>query len=76
MVYGDQGGATGFLIGEEHKGMLCMFTMMNLARLAVGLQGVGIAERATQQQALSLCARAQAGPAAPSSITRTSSACC
>ena len=49
MVYGDNGGATGFLIGEEHKGMAAMFTMMNRARLAVGLQGVGIAERATQQ---------------------------
>jgi alkylation response protein AidB-like acyl-CoA dehydrogenase len=49
MLYGDQGGAVGWLIGEEHRGMACMFTMMNLARLAVGLQGVGIAERATQQ---------------------------
>jgi 3-(methylsulfanyl)propanoyl-CoA dehydrogenase len=49
MVYGDHGGAVGFLIGEEHRGMACMFTMMNRARLAVGLQGVGIAERATQQ---------------------------
>jgi acyl-CoA dehydrogenase len=49
MVYGDQGGATGFLIGEENRGMTCMFTMMNQARLAVGLQGVAIAERATQQ---------------------------
>ena len=49
MVYGDNGGATGFLVGEEHKGMLCMFTMMNRARLAVGLQGVAIAERALQQ---------------------------
>ncbi len=49
MVYGDEGGATGFLIGEEHRGMACMFTMMNQARLAVGLQGVAIAERATQQ---------------------------
>jgi 3-(methylsulfanyl)propanoyl-CoA dehydrogenase len=49
MVYGDHGGAVGFLIGEEHKGMACMFSMMNRARLAVGLQGVGIAERATQQ---------------------------
>ncbi|MFN3656557.1 MAG: acyl-CoA dehydrogenase [Pseudolabrys sp.] len=49
MVYGDRGGAVGFLIGEEHKGMACMFTMMNRARLAVGLQGVAIAERATQQ---------------------------
>jgi alkylation response protein AidB-like acyl-CoA dehydrogenase len=49
MVYGDQGGATGYLVGEEHRGLACMFTMMNQARLAVGLQGVGIAERATQQ---------------------------
>ena len=49
MVYGDAGGATGFLIGEENQGMACMFTMMNEARLLVGLQGVAIAERATQQ---------------------------
>jgi acyl-CoA dehydrogenase len=49
MIFGDQGGATGYLIGEENAGMACMFTMMNRARLAVGLQGVGIAERATQQ---------------------------
>jgi alkylation response protein AidB-like acyl-CoA dehydrogenase len=49
MNYGDHGGAVGFLIGEEHKGMACMFTMMNRARLAVGLQGVAIAELATQQ---------------------------
>ena len=49
MVYGDGGGAIGFLIGEENRGMACMFTMMNEARLAVGLQGVAIAERATQQ---------------------------
>src|SRR3954466_6656620 len=49
MVYGDNGGATGYLVGEENRGLACMFTMMNLARLSVGLQGVGIAERATQQ---------------------------
>jgi acyl-CoA dehydrogenase len=49
MVYGDHGGATGFLVGEENRGMACMFTMMNAARLAVGLQGVGVAEAATQQ---------------------------
>jgi acyl-CoA dehydrogenase len=49
MVYGDQGGAVGYLIGKEHAGMACMFTMMNEARLAVGLQGVAIAERAMQQ---------------------------
>jgi len=48
MILGDQGGATGFLIGEENAGMAYMFTMMNRARLAVGLQGVGVAERATQ----------------------------
>jgi alkylation response protein AidB-like acyl-CoA dehydrogenase len=48
MVYGDHGGAVGYLVGEENAGMACMFTMMNQARLAVGLQGVGIAERATQ----------------------------
>ena len=76
MVFGDQGGAIGFLVGEENKGMAAMFTMMNRARLAIGVQGVAIAERA-MQQALSLCARTQAGRApAPSSITPMSSACC
>ncbi len=49
MSYGDGGGATGWLIGPEHGGMRSMFTMMNNARLNVGLQGVGIAERATQR---------------------------
>jgi acyl-CoA dehydrogenase len=49
MVYGDAGGATGFLVGEENLGLACMFTLMNHARLAIGLQGVAIAERATQQ---------------------------
>jgi butyryl-CoA dehydrogenase len=49
MIYGDKEGATGWLVGEENRGLACMFTMMNNARLAVGLQGVAIAERATQQ---------------------------
>src|SRR4051794_1570717 len=49
MVFGDEGGAVGYLIGEENRGMACMFTMMNQARLAVALQGVAIAERSTQQ---------------------------
>ncbi|HXZ22635.1 MAG TPA: acyl-CoA dehydrogenase, partial [Pseudolabrys sp.] len=62
MVYGDNGGAVGFLVGEEHKGMASMFTMMNRARLAVGLQGVGIAERATQQ-ALAYARERKQGPA-------------
>ncbi|MGE0750436.1 MAG: acyl-CoA dehydrogenase [Variibacter sp.] len=48
MIYGDGGGAKGWLIGEENRGLACMFTMMNNARLNVGLQGVAIAERATQ----------------------------
>jgi alkylation response protein AidB-like acyl-CoA dehydrogenase len=49
MSYGDEGGATGWLIGPENGGMAAMFTMMNNARLNVGLQGIGIAERATQR---------------------------
>ena len=49
LAYGDSGGAVGYLIGEENRGMECMFTMMNSARLNVGLQGVAIAERAYQQ---------------------------
>ena len=49
MSYGDNDGATGWLIGAENAGMRAMFTMMNNARLNVGLQGVSIAERAMQQ---------------------------
>ena len=49
MTMGDHGGAIGYLIGEENKGMQCMFTMMNQARLSVGLEGVGLADRAYQQ---------------------------
>jgi len=47
--FGDGKGAIGWLIGEENKGLACMFTMMNNARLAVGIQGVAIAEAATQK---------------------------
>ena len=49
MVLGDTGGAVGHLVGDENRGMACMFTMMNEARLTVGLQGVAVAETATQQ---------------------------
>ena len=49
MVFGDKGGAIGWLIGDENKGLTCMFTMMNNARLGVALQGVAIADRAYQQ---------------------------
>jgi acyl-CoA dehydrogenase len=48
MSFGDTQGATAFLIGEENNGLACMFTMMNNARLNVGIQGVALAERATQ----------------------------
>lgn len=47
--FGDEKGAVGWLVGEENKGLACMFTMMNNARLAVGMQGVAIAEAATQK---------------------------
>ncbi len=48
LAYGDQGGAVGYLIGEENRGLEYMFIMMNLARFAVGLEGVAIGERAYQ----------------------------
>ena len=44
----DKGGAIGYLVGEEHKGLHCMFTMMIHARLEVGLEGVSLSERAYQ----------------------------
>ncbi|MDG2024133.1 MAG: acyl-CoA dehydrogenase [Actinomycetota bacterium] len=49
MSYGDQGGATGWLVGEENTGMRAMFTMMNNARLSVGLQGLSLTDRSYQQ---------------------------
>ena len=59
MIFGDAGGATAFLVGEENGGMAAMFTMMNRARLAVGLQGVGIAETATQQALAQMASQGQ-----------------
>lgn len=49
MSYGDDGGAIGYRIGEENAGMRAMFTMMNSARLSVGLQGLALTERSYQQ---------------------------
>ena len=49
MSYGDNEGAVGYLVGPEHGGMRAMFTMMNNARLSVGLQGLSLTERAYQQ---------------------------
>ncbi|MGI9228272.1 MAG: acyl-CoA dehydrogenase [Gammaproteobacteria bacterium] len=51
MSYGDNGGAIGYLVGDLHDGIGCMFTMMNHARIAVGIQGLSISERAWQQAA-------------------------
>lgn len=48
MAFGENDGAVGYLVGEENKGLACMFTMMNHARLGVGLQGVAISDRAYQ----------------------------
>lgn len=48
MTFGESGGATGYLVGEENKGLACMFTMMNHARIGVGIQGLAISERAYQ----------------------------
>ncbi|NND64598.1 MAG: acyl-CoA dehydrogenase, partial [Gammaproteobacteria bacterium] len=48
MNYGDNEGAIGYLIGEENQGLALMFTMMNDARLAVGIEGIGVADRAYQ----------------------------
>ena len=49
MSFGDEGGAVGFLVGQENKGLAHMFTMMNEARQKVGIQGLAMAERAYQQ---------------------------
>lgn len=48
MSFGESGGAVGYLLGEENKGLAGMFTMMNHARIGVGVQGLGISERAYQ----------------------------
>ena len=49
MAYGDGDGAIGYLVGEENRGLQYMFTMMNFARLEVGVEGVAIADRAYQR---------------------------
>ena len=61
MAYGDNGGAVGYLVGEEHNGLACMFTMMNEARLKVGLQGLGASEGAYQKAVAYARERVQGG---------------
>ena len=84
MSYGEDGGAVGYLIGEENRGMRYMFTMMNNARLSVGLEGLALAERAYQDALQYAQERRQgtrarlgrAGRARSSSSTPTCAACC
>src|SRR4051812_5601777 len=49
LQYGDHGGAIGYLVGQENRGLEYMFIMMNAARYGVGMQGIGLADRAYQQ---------------------------
>jgi len=49
LSFGDKGGAIGYLVGEPHRGLMAMFTMMNDARQSVGLQGLSVSERSYQQ---------------------------
>jgi len=49
LQYGDNGGAVGYLVGEENRGLEYMFIMMNAARYGVGMQGIGVSERAYQR---------------------------
>jgi alkylation response protein AidB-like acyl-CoA dehydrogenase len=71
MSFGDDGGAVGYLVGEEGRGLSYMFTMMNNARLSVGIQGLAIAERAYQQAAAFARTRVQSkddGSAKPEAV--------
>ncbi|AZT82566.1 acyl-CoA dehydrogenase [Marinobacter sp. NP-4(2019)] len=73
MSFGDEEGAIGYLVGEENRGLACMFTMMNNARLTVGLQGVSISERTYQQTRDYVFERTQGtapGESGPSKLIR------
>ncbi|ABM38583.1 acyl-CoA dehydrogenase [Polaromonas naphthalenivorans] len=72
LQFGDHGGAVGYLVGQENRGLEYMFIMMNAARFAVGMQGIAIADRAYQQAVRFAHDRAQsrdlAGSAGPVAI--------
>ena len=72
LQFGDHGGAVGYVVGEENRGLEYMFIMMNAARFAVGMQGISVAERAYQQAVTFAHDRIQsrdlAGSAGPVSI--------
>jgi len=63
LAFGDNDGAIGYLVGEENQGLACMFTMMNEARLKVGIQGLGVAEGAFQKATAYARERVQGGVA-------------
>lgn len=69
MTFGEKDGAIGYLIGGENQGLACMFTMMNHARLNVGLEGVGVSERAFQHARAYALERIQGKPAVAGSKT-------
>jgi len=62
LQFGDHGGAIGHLIGEENRGLEYMFIMMNAARFAVGMQGVGVSDRAYQKAVAYAKERVQSRP--------------
>jgi 3-(methylthio)propanoyl-CoA dehydrogenase len=62
LQYGDHGGAVGYLIGQENRGLEYMFIMMNAARYAVGMQGIAVAERAYQKAVQHARDRVQSRP--------------
>ena len=62
LQYGDHGGAVGYIVGEENRGLEYMFIMMNSARYAVGMQGIAIAERAYQHAVAYAKDRVQSRP--------------
>jgi len=62
LQYGDHGGAIGYLVGEENRGLEYMFIMMNAARFGVGMQGVAVADRAYQKAVSYAKERVQSRP--------------
>ncbi|VVD75368.1 acyl-CoA dehydrogenase [Pandoraea eparura] len=62
LQFGDHGGAIGHLVGEENRGLEYMFVMMNAARFGVGVQGIGVSDRAYQQAAAYAKERVQSRP--------------
>jgi 3-(methylthio)propanoyl-CoA dehydrogenase len=76
LQYGDNGGAIGYLVGQENRGLEYMFIMMNAARFGVGVQGIAVADRAYQQtECKAAPSMARCRPAPPSFTTPMSAVC-